>query len=269
VEEHPAIETEVVAMPGAAADQAGSVAMLLRDVLAGDVLGVYLYGSSAAGGLRPGSDIDLLAVSGRRTRAAERRQLIERLMPLSGHGAGGSRSIELTIVARPDIVPWRYPPRQDLLYGDWWRVEFESGHFAPWVSLNPDLTVVLEMVLQANRPLFGPAPGELFGPIPWADVRRGMLDSIPALLSYLSGDERNVVLTFVRIWSTMATGIIRSKDAAAAWALPRLPPEHRPVLERAVELYLAGNREEWGDLMPRVRPFVDYAIARIESEADR
>jgi streptomycin 3"-adenylyltransferase len=86
------------------------------------------------------------------------------------------------------------------------------------------------MALQANHPLFGPPPAEVLDPVPPADLRRAMFDSIPALLGFLDGDEGNVVLTFARIWTTLATGIIRSKDAAADWALPRLPPEHRAVL---------------------------------------
>jgi hypothetical protein len=49
----------------------------------------------------------------------------------------------------------------------------------------------------------------------------------------LPWNTRNVVLTLPRIWSAVATDNVLSKDSAAAWALPRLPEEHRPVLERA------------------------------------
>ena len=113
--------------------------------------------------------------------------------------------------------------------------------------------------------MFGPPASELFGPVPWADTRQALLDTIPDLLSYLEGDERNVVLTFVRIWATLATGTFRSKDGAADWALPRLPPEHRPVLERARWLYVSGiAAEDWGDLLPCVRPFVEHVIGEIE-----
>jgi len=256
-------------------DQSGRAVELLSGILGGELLGVYLHGSSVVGSLRPGSDLDLLAVTRRRTVAQERGELIEGLMaisrPAGTRGASDTRDrcVELTIVAKPDVSPWHFPPRQDLLYGEWWRAEFEAGNFSPWISLNPDLTIALEMVLQANRPLLGPPPAELLGPIPWGDVRRGMLESIPALLSYLDGDERNVVLTFVRIWTTLATGEIRSKDAAADWALPQLPPEHRPVLERARELYVTGEPELWGSLMAGIRPCVNYLIQRIEEEASR
>lgn len=247
-------------------DQARRVVMLAREVLAVGIIGAYLHGSAAFGGLHPTSDIDLLIVARRPTTPAEKRALIERLLAVSGRGdpTRRSRPVELTIVVQGDVRPWRYPPRLDFQYGDWWRGEFERGNITPWESPNPDLTLQLEMALQAAFPLFGPPASEVLDSIPPADVQRAMLDSIPALLSDLDGDERNVVLTFARIWTTIATGIIRSKDAAADWALPLLPPEHRAVLAHARAIYLGEATEEWSDLLPRVRPHLDHVIEEIE-----
>jgi streptomycin 3"-adenylyltransferase len=250
------------------ADQTGEVTTLIRDVLPDAVLGIYLHGSAVFGSLKPTSDLDLFAVTSRRTTDAERRELIERLLPMSGPGdpSGQSRSINIEIVAQTDLRPWRYPVWLDFQFGDWYRPDFAKGNFAPWDSSSPDVAIVLEMVLQANRALFGPPPSELFGPIPWADVRRAMLDSVSDLLSYLDGDERNVVLTFVRIWMTLSTGVFRSKEGAADWAMPLLPPEHRPVLAHARSLNVRGiPTEDWGDLMPCVRPFVDHVIGEIQA----
>jgi predicted nucleotidyltransferase len=249
-------------------DQAEQVIALVRDVLGDEVIGAYLHGSAVVGGLRPGSDIDLLVVTRRPSALDEKRALIARLLPISGRGdpTGRSRSIELTIVVQSDVRPWRYPPPMDFQYGDWWRAEFERGEL-PWKSPNPDLALGLEMVLQANCPLFGPPPAQVFGPIPPADFRRAMLDGIPDLLAWLEGDEANVVLTFARIWTTLATGLIRSKDAAADWAMPLLPPEHRAVLEHARAIYLGeapDSLDSWGDLLPKVRPHADYVIAEID-----
>lgn len=248
-------------------DQAQRVVGLAREVLADAVIGAYLHGSAASGGLQLTSDIDVLVVARRPTSPSEKRALIERLLPISGRGdpTGQSRSVELTIVVQGDVRPWHYPPRMEFQYGDWWRGEFERGDVTPWESPNPDLALQLEMVLQADQPLFGPPPSEVLDPIPPADVRRAMLDGIPSLLSDLDGDERNVVLTFARIWMSLATGMIRSKDAAADWALPRLPPEHRAVLEHARAIYLGEAAEEWGELLPRVRPHVDHVIGEIRA----
>lgn len=251
-------------------DQVAVVVALIADVLGEAVLGIDLHGSSVIGSLKPTSDLDLFVVTNRRTTDGERRALIERLLPISGpgHPSGRSRSVNVEIVAQGDVQPLRYPVRLDFQFGDWYRPAFARGDFAPWNAASPDLVIVLEMVLEANHPLVGPPPAALFGPVPWTDVRRAMLESIPDLLSYLDGDERNVVLTFARIWSTLATGGFRSKDGAADWAITRLPPEHRAVLRRARWLYVRGiATEDWGDLLPRVRPFVEHVIREIELAA--
>lgn len=251
-------------------DQVATTVALMRDILPEAVLGIYLHGSSVVGSLKPTSDLDLFVVTNRRTTDAERRELIQRLFPISGPGdpSGQARSINVESVAHSDVRPWRYPVWLDFQFGDWYRPDFARGNFSPWASSNPDLAIILDMVLQAHRPLFGPPPAELFGPIPRADLRRAMLASIPDLLASLAGDERNVVLTFVRIWTTLATGVFRSKDGAADWAIPLLPPEHHAVLARARSLYVRGiPTEDWGDLRPRVQPFVAYVISEIEKTA--
>ncbi|HEY6057430.1 MAG TPA: aminoglycoside adenylyltransferase family protein [Candidatus Limnocylindrales bacterium] len=252
-------------------DQTAEVLTLVRSVLGDAVLGIYLHGSGALGTLRPASDIDLFAVTRRRTTEAERRDLIEGLLPISGPGdtTGRSRPINVEIVAQPDVRPWRYPGRLDFQFGDWYRPEFARGNFAPWNPHNPDVGLLVKVVLQADRPLFGPQPAEILDPVPEVDIRHAMLDSIPDLLGYLDGDEGNVILTLVRIWTTLATGVIRTKDGAADWALPLLPAQQRPVLEHARAIYLGDATEAWGDLLPRVRPLVDHVIGEIERAATR
>jgi Domain of unknown function (DUF4111) len=171
--------------------------------------------------------------------------------------------VELTVVVQSDVRPWRYPPRCEFQYGEWLRAEFERG-VMPAPQPNPDLAPLLTMVLLGNTPLFGPPPGEVLDPVPRDDLRRALVAGVPDLLADLEWDTRNVILTLARIWTTLATGVIRSKDAAAAWALERLPAEHRPVLARARAIYLGAEEERWDDLLPRVRPYADHVAGAIE-----
>ena len=246
--------------------QVDGVVTLVRRVLGEDAVGAYLHGSTALGTLRWRSDLDILVVSRRATTPEEKRQLIDRLLLLSGRGnpSGNARSIELTIVVESDIKPWRYPPRFDFLYGDWMRADFERGNLTPWESPNPDLAPVITMVRSGNRPLFGPPPAEFFDPVPVADLKRAIVEGIPGLLDDLDSDTANVVLTFARIWATLETGAIYAKDAAADWVLPRLPEEHRPVLARARAVYLGHADDQWGDLQARARLHVEHVLREIE-----
>jgi predicted nucleotidyltransferase len=247
-------------------EQAEAVVGLLRGLLGDEVIGVYLHGSSVLGGLKPHSDVDLIAVASRSMTVDEKRALIGRLMPISGRGdpSGRSRPIELFVLVRNAVRPWRYPPSLDLLYGDWWRAEFERGEL-PWRTPNPDLTIQIDVALRADRPVFGPSLTTVLDAVPPGDVRRAMLDGIPGLLSDLDGDEANVVLTFARIWFSLETGAIAPKDVAASWAIERLPEEHRRVVSHARSIYLGDVPDEWGSLRRSVRP----AIAALEAAIRR
>jgi predicted nucleotidyltransferase len=249
-------------------EQADQVGAVVLDVLGPDVIGAYLHGSAVAGGLKPNSDIDVLAVSRRPTTDAEKRTLIDGLTRLSRRRDPTARWIELAVVVQDQVRPWRYPPPVDFIYGDWLGPEFDRGELTPFTSPDPDLAVLLTAVLQAGHPLFGPPAADVLDAVPAADVRRAVLDGIPGLLAWLEGDEANVTLTFSRIWMTVETGAIVPKDVAADWVLGRLPEEHRPVLERARAIYLEGLGDAWDEaLLRRVRPHIDHVHHEIRRAA--
>lgn len=246
--------------------QLDRVTTLVEEVLGLDAVGAYLFGSAVLGGLQPESDLDFLVVSKRPTTREQRQRLVKSLLAISGHRTpeGRWRRIELTIVVESEIRPWRYPPSFDFQYGDWLRSEFESGTLEPWpTTTNPDLAALITMVLLAGSPVLGPPPNEVFDPVPHEELVRATVGDIDMLLGDLDTDTRNVILTLARIWSTVATGAIRSKDAAADWALARLPEEHQPVLARARAIYLGDEEERWDDIQLHVRPHADHVVAEI------
>jgi len=229
-----------------------------------DLLGAYLHGSAVLGGLRPRSDIDVIAVSARRTAVDEKRRLVELLLALSARGSVGPPPIELDVVVQSEIRPWRYPPAFDFHFSELWRKEFERGEREPWpTDTNRDLASVVTMALLGETALFGPPP-EMFDPVPRRDYIDAILRDTATVDQYFDWDTRNVILTLPRIWSAVVTDQVYSKDSAAAWALPQLPEEHRPVLERALATYRGGPEEPWDDLLPQVRAYADFVVSEIE-----
>jgi streptomycin 3"-adenylyltransferase len=246
------------------------VVALVRDVLGTDAVGAYLFGSAVLGGLRPDSDLDVLAISRRPTTLEEKERLAAGLLGFSGRRTRGGRwrKVELTVVVESEVAPWRPGSRFDFQYGEWLRPEFESGDPAPWPTVaNPDLAALVTMARLCDTPLFGPAPAGLLDPVPHPALVRSTVAGIESLLADLDGDTRNVLLTLARIWSTAATGAIRSKDAAADWALERLPEHHRAVLLRARAIYLGRAEERWEDLESEVRALADHVVAEIRKLA--
>ncbi|MFD0153021.1 aminoglycoside adenylyltransferase family protein [Streptomyces sp. NPDC055721] len=245
-------------------DQAARVVHLVREVLGPDVLAACLHGSAVLGGLRPGSDIDVLVTVRRPTTEVERRALVDALLAVSGRRAyeGPARPVELSVVVHSDVRPWRYPPVCEFLYGEWLRDEYEAGT-TPAPAPCPDLAPLITMARAGNASLFGPPPAEVFDPVPECDLRAAIVAGLPELLAELDTDTRNVLLTLARILSTLSTGEIRSKDAAADWVLERLPAEHRPVLAHARALYLTGEYGSWAERLPEVHAHAAHLAAAV------
>lgn len=235
---------------------------LLHRTLGTTILGVCLHGSATLGGLRPHSDIDVLVVVREPMSHPQRRALVGELLKASGTPVGGNRPVELIVVVQDDIRPWRYPPTCDFLYGEWLRGDYERG-FLPAREPMPDLAPLLTMALNGDAPLYGSPPADLLDPVPHHDLRRAVVAGVPQLVAELDTDTRNVLLTLARVWTTLATGAIRSKDAAADWALPRLPAQHRPVLAHARAVYLGERTEDWTGLRRGIRPCADFLVRAI------
>ncbi len=247
-----------------------AVVRLVRDVIGQDLVGVVLHGSAVMGGLRPTSDLDVLAVTRRSLDAERRGRLGVGLRDVSGRRArrGPARPVELTVVVDSEIRPWRYPPTMDFQYGEWLRDELEAG-LPPAAGPNPDLAPVLAVARTRGVALLGPPPAELLDAVPPDDLRRAVAAGVPGLLADLEGDTRNVLLTLARVWLTVQTGDIRTKDEAAAWAMTRLPGDSAAVVGRAREMYLGEVDEDddpavaWAGWTEAVRSAADRMVEAI------
>ncbi|WP_438302569.1 aminoglycoside adenylyltransferase domain-containing protein [Streptomyces sp. HUAS TT11] len=246
-------------------NQVQEIVELVGGVPGREVIGMYLHGSSVLGGLRPASDVDVLVVTRRRMNERDRRALLGGLIRISG-SPDKDRSIEVTVVVRSEVRPWRHPPTCDFLYREWLRAQYEAGE-VPQPEPMPDLALMISMALTGDHPLAGQRPAHVLDPVPQTDPARASVAGVPSLLNDLDSDTRNVLLTLARIWTTLATGQIKSKDAAAEWALAQLPCEHRAALDHARQLYLncTYKNETWSDaLCAQVRPHVDRVLVEID-----
>ena len=247
--------------------EAEAALRLLQRQLAGTLGAVYLHGSCVAGGRRPQSDIDLLAVIERPLTAEERACLTAELMALSGRypvDPAGRPPLEVIIFHRADLAALSFPPRYELLYGEWLRDDYAAGKPAG-PGADPELTLVLAPARQDAEALFGPPASALLPAISEADIRRAIKAVLPALISTLEGDERNVLLTLARMWRTLSVGDFVAKDVAADWAAARLPADGAAVLTAARDAYLTGDEDGWQDRQPELRRTVAALQGHIQA----
>lgn len=219
---------------------------LLRNLDPGRLLGAYLTGSSAIGGLRPDSDLDVLLLTRRSLSRHERRDLVDHLLRYSGRRATvrPGRPIEVTSLVLDDIVPWRYPATCDFLYGEWLRSDYANGHL-PQRKVDSNLPVLITTAREDAIVLAGPSFAELVGAVPATDLDRSLHDVLPALLDNLVDDERNALLTLARMILTLETGRILPKDQAASYVARTIDEPDRSVLELAAQSYVGEATDDW------------------------
>lgn len=238
---------------------------MMRELLGGSVVAVYLYGSAVMGGLHKDSDVDLMAVVCRGLSEKTRRDLAQRLMVLSGRmgNADNLRPLEVTVVNREDIVPWRYPPKKEFIYGEWLRSAYERGP-VPEPMDDPDLAILLSQIRSSSIALVGEEAPQVLAPVPAADLKRAMKDCLPDLMYNLKGDERNVILTLARMWVTAESDEFVSKDEAAKRVIPRLPKEMAPLLALAGKAYRGEAADRWEGLNAQAAALASYLKKEIE-----
>jgi len=233
----------------------------------GTLIGIHLFGSAVDGGLKPCSDIDLLVIVRTRLEESARRALMRDLLTVSvPPGSGGPwRSLEVTVVARDEVVPWRYPARREIQFGEWLRTDLQADIVESPV-LDHDLAILLTKARQHSVALVGPSAETLLDAIPAKDFRRALRDTAAQWNAEADwkGDERNVVLALARIWYSAVTGKIAPKDVAATWVLERLHEAFRPVMIAARAGYLDGGPASAPADAQQVAAFIRFARAAIE-----
>jgi hypothetical protein len=244
--------------PGELVEACGRAATgRLRELLGDDLVAAWLTGSGALGGVVLGqSDVDLVAVCATDPPEAVRRAVAGRLGELAV--IWPLRGLEFVLYARGAVAtPARRPrfainlnvgPR--MLY----RLSLDPAEEpAHWFLLD------LAILRARGRPLAGPPPGELVGPIP----RRWVLEALRDSMAWHQANEpalQQTVLNASRGWRFATEGVWSSKDEAGAWA------RHRTADPTTVSVALAvrhGDRSRPLD-PSRVEAFQGEALAAVE-----
>ena len=230
--------------------------------LASTLIAIHLYGSATDGGLKPYSDIDLLVtVSARLDEDVGKALMLDLLSVSVSPGEDKTlRALEVTVIDYNEVVPWRYPARREMQFGEWLRKDILIGIFEPAV-LDIDLAILLTHARQHSLALVGPNAEEFFEPVPENDFYKVLSETLNLWKKCedWAGDERNIVLTLARIWYSAATGNIAPKDIAADWLLKRLPAIYQPILHKALQAYLGLCEDNFVSYKDQTEAFILYS----------
>lgn len=229
-------------------DQIQAVLAASHACLGHNLIGAYLFGSAVSGGLRKLSDLDVLLVTSEPLDALARQALLAAVLPHSAWPPRGElRPLELIVFSRAGLAGLPQAPSAEFLFGEWLRADFCAGT-PPGPVTRPDFVLVLAQARSCAEPLFGPPAEALLPEIDFAAVARAIGAALPDLLTDLTGDERNVLLTLARMIVTLETGTFVAKDAAALTIAPRLSQDQARLIELAANAYRGETEDDWTGL---------------------
>lgn len=248
--------------PAELRDQVRALQTGMTDVLGTSLVGMYVHGSLALGCFNARSDVDLIAAVSRPLGLEEKLALTDVLL----HVSAAPYAIELHVLTTDQLHSWRHPSGFELHFGETHR---ESLAVEPVAELermsptDPDLAAHVKVARAAGIALAGLPPHEAFPEIPWedyADALRRDLEWTRTSRSALYG-----ILSPCRVWASLETGEVHSKASGAEWALPRLPADLRPHVQRALASYVGAGEaiDVDDDERRRLQAYVEQRVFAI------
>ncbi|HZU87157.1 MAG TPA: aminoglycoside adenylyltransferase domain-containing protein [Anaerolineaceae bacterium] len=220
-----------------------------------NLAGFYLHGSLALGSFNPlRSDLDLLGLLENSLEPRQRCDLAALMLELSRRPA----PIEISLLRRADLSPWRYPTPFDFHYSESWRIRMQTDldnlSQAEWQSganIDSDLATHITLLLRRGICLYGQSPDLAFPLPPAADFLASLLEDVfsPEYgLGAIIEKPVCILLNACRTLAYLRQGVIFSKLEGGEWGLVYLPQKFHPLIQNVLRAY----REESGDpILPR------------------
>jgi predicted nucleotidyltransferase len=244
----------------------------VREILAQNLVGIYLHGSLAMGCFNPErSDLDLLVLTREGMTVEVKRRVAELLLQHSG----APRPIEISFLRQADLDPWEDPTPFDFHYSEDWRhqtrEQLESDAWQTWNDRrqrDPDLAAHVTITRERGICLAGPPIERVFPPVPRAhyvaSIVGDVLDATNEGRDGIAGAPVYYVLNLCRVCAYLREGRICSKEEGGTWGARVLPDELRAVVRQALAAY-RGTASDGSFDASLLEAFAGYLVQEIRT----
>lgn len=234
--------------PVAVREQIDRLSSTLSSVLSEYLIGLYLHGSLAMGCFNPHhSDLDLLVITTTGMSLTTKRQIIEYILVCSQQ----PHPIEISFLARDQLLPWHFPTPFDLHYSEMWRDTYTrdllSGTWQAWNTnqhRDPDLAAHITLLNARGICLTGEPIAAIFPVVPADDYRASLAGDIEDSLESIVTEPVYAILNCCRTYAYIRDGHIFSKEEGGRWALGVLPADFCDTVTSALAAYRSDTGEE-------------------------
>lgn len=238
-----------------------------REILGGNLTGVYLHGSAAMGCFNEKkSDIDLLVVAEKTVSEAIKRRFMDMVVGLNKKAP--EKGIEMSILKREVCNPFVYPTPFELHFSiahlNWYQRD-PADYIAKMQGTDKDLAAHVTIVRHRGKCLYGEPIERVFGEVPAEDYFDSIRGDIEEAEVDILQNPVYVILNLCRVLAYRREGRILSKAEGGAWGLESVPEEYRDLVRQALAEY-ANNTPLRLDERKAIG-FAAYMLGRIKSAA--
>jgi hypothetical protein len=236
-----------------------------KQIIGGNLIGIYLHGSLATGCHNPDhSDIDLLIVTERGMDIDSKRALAELFLRHERQ----PRQLEVSSLTWEQLHPWQYPTPFDFHNGDWIESDLASGAWRQWnesVRTDPDLAAHITITNHRGIVLFGKPIAEVFPTVPAEHYQASILLDFDWGLERIHQHPMYFILNACRIAAYLHEGLVLSKDEGGEWGLSHAPDNVKDIIQMALNVY-RGQMDEPGLELTDLKPFIAWVTPLIKPQ---
>ena len=208
-----------------------------KDILQGQFIGMYLFGSLANGDFDQYSDIDVLVVTDSEISSDAFSALKD--MHAKINTIDSPWAIQLEVSYIPQAALRRLDPKNKLHP----HMDRGTGEVLHMKSHESDWIIQRHLLREHGITITGPALKSLIDPVVPFELRQAVVDELPLWADYLlnhpttlksRGYQSFCILSFCRMLYTLQNQGVLSKPMAAEWAMETLDSRWKPLVERAL-----------------------------------
>lgn len=211
-----------------------------QNLLADNLVGVYLHGSYVLGGYNPAvSDLDYIMVVMRRLTVKEKADLMhfttEELLPLAP-----AKGLEFHVLLLAHTRHFRHPMPFDFHFSEYHRAEYfrdPEAYIEGMQGTDPDLAAHLMVIQQQGQVLTGLPIKDVFAPVPPAAYWQSIVFDIADATKQILNQPTYVTLNLCRVLAYRENGAVLSKQAGGEWGENHLPKLYQPLASYTLASY--------------------------------
>lgn len=238
-----------------------------REILGGQLCGVYLHGSAVMGCFTPAkSDIDLIVVVEDTVPDETKRAFMD--MTVALNEVAPPKGIEMSVVKRAVCCPFVYPTPYELHFSaghlDWYRRDPDE-YIREMKGTDKDLAAHFTVIRARGRCVYGLPIQEVFGEVPKEDYLDSLWYDVEGAGEEITEYPMYLILNLARVLAFCREGTVLSKKEGGQWALEHLPAAFHPLIQSALREYTEAATVAYD--MPCAKRYAEYMLETIRSSA--